>query len=94
MNGRIARRVSDRPRATSRAAQTVMDDVYRAMTPAQELERARDLTRMANGLALEGLRRRHPGETEQQLLLRLAHIRLGDELVARAYPSAIVDREP
>ena len=79
----------DRPLSdTSPAAQAVMDELYRAMTPAQKLERVRDLTFMANRLALEGLRMRHPDESEQQLLLRLARVRLGDDLVARAYPEA------
>lgn len=71
-----------------------MDDLYRAMTPGQKLQRVRDLTILANRLALEGLRRRHPTESEQQLLLRLARIRLGDEIVARAYPEAAVGRGP
>ncbi|HTI04402.1 MAG TPA: hypothetical protein VL549_03745 [Gemmatimonadales bacterium] len=79
----------DRPLTdTSPAAQAIMDELYRAMTPAQKLERVRDLTLMANRLALEGLRMRHPGESEQQLLLRLARLRLGDDLVARAYPES------
>lgn len=84
----VDRRLTD----TGDEAQAVMDELYRAMTPAQKMERVRDLTIMANELALEGLRRRHPDESERQLLLRLARIRLGDELVDRAYPEAAEDR--
>ena len=85
--------MADRPLTdTSAEAQAIMDELYRAMTPAQKLQRVRDLTIMANELALEGLRRRHPEESERQLFLRLARMRLGDELVARAYPEAAADR--
>jgi len=85
--------MADRPLSdTSAEARAVMDAIYRKMTPAQKLLRVRDLTLMANQLALEGLRKRYPGDTESQLLLRLARIRLGDALVEKAYPMASVSR--
>lgn len=77
---------------TSPAAQRLMDELYRAMTPAQKLDRVRELTLLANHLALEGVRLRHPDESEQGLLLRLVRIRLGDELVERAYPESVTAR--
>ena len=77
----MAHRLSD----TSPEAMEVLIDLYRRMTPAEKLQRVRDLTLAANQLALVGLRARHPGESEQELLLRLARIRLGDDLVAKAY---------
>ena len=77
----MAHRLSD----TSPEAMEVLIDLYRRMTPAEKLQRVRDLTLAANQLALAGLRTRHPGESEQELFLRLARIRLGDDLFAKAY---------
>ena len=45
----------------------------------------RDITLAANAFALAGLRQRHPGATEGELLLRLAALPIGAELVERAY---------
>jgi hypothetical protein len=63
-----------------------MSALYASMTPAEKLARVRDLTLAVNALALAGLRARHPDESEGQLLLRLARRRLGEDIVARAYP--------
>ena len=59
--------------------------LYRKMTPAEKLERVRDLTLTSHQLALAGLRLRHPGESDRALILRLARRRLGRELAARVY---------
>ena len=66
-----------------------MDEFYRRMTPAEKIHRVRVLTLMANGLALAGLRSRHPDEPEARLMMRLARIRLGTDLFERAYPGAL-----
>lgn len=58
---------------------------YARMSPADKLARVVDLTRAACTLALAGLRARHPGADERELLLRLAVLRLGAETVHRAY---------
>ncbi len=55
------------------------------LSPAGRAARTRDLTLAVNTLALTGLRLRHPESTEQELLLRLAALRLGDDLVERMY---------
>jgi hypothetical protein len=55
------------------------------MTPAEKLRRMSELTLAVSRLSLAGLAARHPGDSQQQLLLRLARLRLGDELVDRAY---------
>lgn len=55
------------------------------MTPAQKLERMSELTLAVSRLALSGLAHRHPGDSPQDLLLRLARLRLGDDLVDRVY---------
>jgi hypothetical protein len=63
----------------------VLDELYRAMPPAEKLRRVRDLTLAASQLGLSGLRARHPHEAESDLLLRLARLRLGPQLVDEAY---------
>jgi hypothetical protein len=55
------------------------------MSPAEKIERMRAITLAANRICLAGLRGRYPDETEATLLLRLARIRLGDELTQRVY---------
>lgn len=59
--------------------------LYGSMSPAEKVGRAVALTRAACILALAGLRGRHPGADEQELLLRLAVLRLGADAVSRAY---------
>lgn len=70
---------------TSPDARAVLARLYAEMSPAEKLSRVRDLTLAANRLSLAGLRSRHPDESEGILLLRLARLRLGDDLVRRAY---------
>lgn len=72
---------------TSDDARAVMRRLYAAMTPAEKLKRMNELTVAANRLALAGLRSRHPEESEGALLLRLARVRLGDDLSDRVYGS-------
>lgn len=55
------------------------------LSPSERLGRMRDLTRAANLVAVAGLRTRFPAASEDELLLRLAALRLGPELVERAY---------
>lgn len=55
------------------------------MSLAEKCEAIRDITRTVNELALAGLRSRHPHAGEGELLLMLARLRLGDELVERVY---------
>ena len=70
---------------TSPDALAVQIELYRRMTPAEKADRLRALTLAVNTLALAGLRQRHPKADERELQLRLAVLRLGEELVARAY---------
>ena len=58
---------------------------YASMSPAEKAARVVDLTRAACMLTLAGLRTRHPGAGESELLLRLAVLRLGADAVSRAY---------
>jgi hypothetical protein len=70
---------------TSADARAVLHELYASMTPGDKLGRMRELTLAANRLALAGLTTRHPGESRRELLLRLARLRLGDDLVDRVY---------
>jgi hypothetical protein len=70
---------------TSPDALQLLFSLYARMTPAEKLRQMQQLTQAVNLLALAGLRRRHPTEDEPALLLRLARIRLGDDLVDAVY---------
>ena len=73
------------PDDTSSDTRKVLRELYASMTPAEKLRRMSELTLAASQLALAGLAARHPQESRTELLLRLARLRLGDELVDRAY---------
>ena len=70
---------------TSADVRSVQRELYASMTPSEKLRRMSELTMAVNQLALAGLTARHPDESRPQLLLRLARLRLGDDLVDRAY---------
>jgi hypothetical protein len=70
---------------SSPAAIAVRSEIYRQMTSRQKAQCIRDLCNSANRLALIGLRQRHPSANEGEVMLRLAVLRLGEELVFRAY---------
>jgi hypothetical protein len=55
------------------------------LSPAERAQRVSDLTATASMMALAGLRSRYPGATEAELLLRLAVLRLGADVVERVY---------
>jgi hypothetical protein len=55
------------------------------LSPAEKLARVAELTEAAARWSLAGLAERHPGATQSELLLRLAVLRLGPDLVRRAY---------
>jgi hypothetical protein len=70
---------------TSVAAQKAVDRRYAEMSFIERAERVRAVTVAANQMALAGLRLRHPDASESELLLALARLRLGDDLVGRVY---------
>jgi hypothetical protein len=71
---------------TTPEAERVQFSIYARMSAPEKVDRIRALCRMANRLALEGLRRRHPGESEEALRRRLVAMRLGPELACRMLP--------
>jgi hypothetical protein len=70
---------------TSHDARRVQQALYASMTSAEKLRRMSELTLAANQLALAGLAARYPRESRQELLLRLARLRLGADVVDRVY---------
>ena len=68
---------------TSPAVQRKMDEHYRQMSPIEKCAVVRSAWRTARALQLAGLRERFPGESEEELELRLAELWLGDELFKR-----------
>ena len=70
---------------TSLAAQAAVERRYAEMSFAEKAERVRAVTLAANQMALAGLRLRHPSASQGELLLALARLRLGDDLVDRVY---------
>jgi hypothetical protein len=70
---------------TSRDVEHLRAELYRRMSPHDKWRRVEDLTRLAHGAALAGLRARHPEADEAELLLRLAVLRLGPAVVAQVY---------
>lgn len=72
---------------TSAEAQKTVDRRLAEMSFAEKADRVRAVTLAANQMALAGLRLRHPDASEGELLLALARLRLGDELVDRVYGS-------
>src|SRR5579884_3479732 len=73
----IQRMGRPQPDDTSADARRVQHALYASMTPAEKVTRMSELMRAANQLALAGLAARHFGESRQDLLLRLARLRLG-----------------
>jgi hypothetical protein len=60
-------------------------DRYRDMSPAERAACVTSLTQTAYAFSLAGLRHRHPQANERELLLRLAVLRLGEDLVYQVY---------
>ena len=70
---------------TSLAAEAVLIEHYRGLEVHERIAIALDLTRMADEIALEGIRERHPGAPEREQRLRLAALKYGRELVLKAF---------
>ena len=71
---------------TSAAAEEVQVRRWREMTVADKARLVTGLCQTADTMALAGIRRRHPTATARECFLRLAVLKLGVELAARAYP--------
>ena len=58
----------------------------RAMTGAEKLAVVTELCQKAHDLAWAALQERYPSASERELFLRMAVLRLGEELARKAYP--------
>ena len=72
-------------RDTPLEIEAILIEGYRAMTPAQKLERVSQMTRAVQELALARIRAQHPDEGEREHRLRLASLWLPAELMRRAF---------
>lgn len=71
---------------TSAEAETVQLAVLRRLGPEGRLRIAVQLSDDIRSIALEGVRRRHPGLREDEVRRELVRILYGDALVGLAYP--------
>lgn len=55
------------------------------MTPAQKVERVRQLTQLSEQLALTQIEKQHAGESEREWRLRLVSRHLPEELMKKAF---------
>jgi hypothetical protein len=78
---------------TSRAAEDIQVERWRAMSPSERADLISSLCRTVDAFALAGIKLRHPGASERECFLRLAAIKLGADLARRVYPelSALSD---
>ena len=74
---------------TAPAVRELLNRRYAAMSLGEKAERLRAVTLGANHMALARLRTRHPHASESRLLLELARLRLGDDLVRRVYGAVV-----
>ena len=71
---------------TSPVADAYQVEAYRRMGGVGRTAVMFRLTAMARSMARAGIRRRHPGYTDEQVTLALARLLYGTELVRRAWP--------
>lgn len=70
---------------TSLAIEAMMLAHYRELAVHEKLAIVRKLTRLADSIALVGIRERHPEADEREQRLRLAALKHGRELVLAAF---------
>lgn len=61
-------------------------EAWRRMSAAQKASLVTSASRAADDMARAGIRARFPGASEREQFLRLAILKLGDELARLAYP--------
>lgn len=70
---------------TSAEAASVQLDVYRRMSPVARLRVGLELTAMSRRLLADGVRRRHPEYSDEQVRLAFLRLWLGADLFRAAY---------
>ena len=80
-------------RDTSPEAASVQLDAYRRMSPAARLRVGLELTAVSRRLLADGVRRRHPEYSDEQVRLAFLRLWLGADLFRAAY-AGMPDLEP
>ncbi len=75
-------------RDTTSEAMAVQTAVFRRMSPAHRSQLAARMSLEVRRIALAGIRNRHPDYDDETARLALFRMLLGDELFARAWPTA------
>ena len=78
---------------THSTVERVQIDLMRATPVWRKMDLLAQLNQTARLFALSGLRRRHPGATEQEIRRRLADLVLGAELAERVYGPLVLEEE-
>ena len=73
---------------TTPHAEKVQIDVLRCMRPEKRLQKAIDLAQTSRKLLSEGVRRRHPRYSEDQVRAAVIRLTIGEELFLAAYHQA------
>lgn len=79
---------------THPAIRAMMIEHYRSLEPWQRIALVHKLNRRADDASLVGIQERHPDDDERGLRLRLAAMKHGIELIARAYGVTPASLEP
>jgi hypothetical protein len=74
---------------TTRHAERLQVSAWRSMSSVQRAQLVAGAARTVRAIALAGLRQRHPGASEPEIVARLALLTLGPSLAHRAYPHLI-----
>ena len=74
------------PKDTTADAARVQAEVWRGMTGVRRVELAAELSENVRRIAAEGVRRRHPDYTDEQVRLAVIRLSLGGQLCQLVYP--------
>ena len=74
---------------TTRHAERLQVIAWRSMSSVQRAQLVAGAARTVRAIALAGLRQRHPGASESEIVARLALLTLGPSLARRVYPHLI-----
>jgi hypothetical protein len=78
------------PDDTSREAEQVQVAVWQRMTGDQRVAMSFELSENVRQIAAEGVKRRHPDYSNEQVRLAVIRLQLGPELFAAAFPGCEV----
>ena len=78
-----------RPFDTSSDAEKAQIEIFRRMNPEKRLESAALLSETCRTLIAEGIRKRHPNYSEEQVRLAVIRCLLPESLFLQAYPMAL-----